>query len=69
MKNFGQFAAIASFAFVVGTACAEPSLVAPILPVEGLSLSDGAFCIRFEAANGGCAACPVSVSMLKEMAE
>ena len=59
MKNFGQFAAIASLAFAVGTACAEPSPVAAILPVEGMSLPDGAFCIRFEAANGGYAAYPV----------
>ena len=69
MKNFGQFAAIASLAFAVGTTCAEPSSAAVILPVEGMLLRDGAFCICFEAANGGCAACPVSVSMLKEMAE
>ena len=69
MKNFGQFAAIASFAFAVGTTCAEPSLVAPILPVEGLSLPDGAFCIRFEAANGGYAAYPVSAFLPKEMTE
>ena len=67
--NFGQFAAIASFAFVVGTACAEPSPAAAILPVEGLSLPDGAFCIRFEATNGGYAGCSVSAFLPKEMTE